>query len=315
MTVWTTVRRMLVVALLATMAFGCDASLEPFAETERAFTLLGYLDSDADTQFVRVVPLRRVVDRRQPVPIDATVRSLDLTTGEEVVWQDSLLRFADSTYGHIFWASFRPQPTHRYRLEVRRSDGAVSQAETTLPPIPDTSAVYTLDNRSTFFQPLVWPGVHTVIDVDVRYRVNAKPGGIYPPPDPPPSTATEVRIRYEQDDRGSRQGDAWWTEFNLVEDLPLVREALRAEGRSSDLILLYSLSMRIAIPGEGWAPPDGIWDRDVLVQPGTFSNVDGGLGFWGAVTRVRVSYNLDQRTMNTLGYAAYTPRDGSHHND
>ena len=283
----------------------CDTSLQPFAESDLHFTLMGYLDSDADTQFVRVVPLRQVLDRNTPVPIDANVKTTDLMTGDQVVWSDSLTQFEDGTYGHVFWAVFRPQPEHRYRIEVRRSDGAVTSAETTLPPLPDASATYTLDNRGVFFQPFIWPGVSNVIDVDVLYRVQIKPGGLYPPPDPLPETATEVFIRYTDDDRGSLQGDEWFTEFQLIEDHPLVEQGLIAEGRRGSLILLYSLTMRIAVPSADWEPPDGLWDPDILVQPGTFSNVANGLGFWGSVTRATAEHSLNNVAMEALGYAPY----------
>lgn len=39
-------------------------------------------------------------------------------------------------------------------------------------------------------------------------------------------------------------------------------------------------------------PPGGTWDREVLIQPGTISNVRGGLGFVGSVARNTVDWKL-----------------------
>jgi hypothetical protein len=165
-----------------------------------------------------------------------------------------------------------------------------------------------VSNRGTFFQPLVWPGVENVIDADVLYRVQIKPGGLYPPPDPLPETATEVRIRYTDDDRGSYREGEWWAELRLVQDRPLVEQKLTAEGRPANrntTILLYSVSMRIAVPSEDWHPPGDVWDAEVLVQPGTFSNVSGGLGYWGSVTRTTAEHSINIAAMSALLYAPY----------
>ena len=35
-----------------------------------------------------------------------------------------------------------------------------------------------------------------------------------------------------------------------------------------------------------WDPPGGVFDADVLVQPGTLSNVENGFGFVGAGYRL-----------------------------
>lgn len=276
--------------VIAVVIGGCETSFEPFVEGEQYFTVMGYLDSAADTQFVRVVPVRRVLDRSQPVPIDAAVVTTDLTTGEQVAWRDSLFQFRDSTYGHVFWAAFRPEPEHRYRIEVQRSDGATTTAETTLPPLADTAGVHSVLNRGPFFQPLIWPGVTNVIDVDVRYIVQVTAG--------PP---TELFIRYVDDDRGSLRAEGWWAEFHLAEDKKTLNDLYVIPG--DDPIPLYSLSMRIAVPSADWQPPGGLWDPNVLVQPGTFSNVMNGLGFWGSVTRTCVEHQLDSHSMYVLGYA------------
>jgi hypothetical protein len=289
----------MLVVTFALLMSACDTSFQPFAESEHHFTVMGYLDSDADTQFVRIVSLRQVIDRSLPLPIDATVQTTDLVTGEQVAWHDMLIQFDDSTYGHVFWAAFQPQPEHRYRIDVHRSDGAITSAETTLPPKPDVEATYTVENRGAFFQPLIWPGVPNVIDVDVYYSVS---GDAIAPPDPSPSTATEVVIRYKDDDRGSLQGNDWWTEFQLSEDYSLVTQALRDHGRRADRITLHLLTMRIAVPSADWHPPDGLWDPEVLVQPGTFSNVINGFGFWGSVTRATAEHRLDKGALEFFNY-------------
>ena len=67
-------------------------------------------------------------------PIDAKVTSVNLTTGEAHTWIDREITYSDSSVGHVFEAAFRAQYEERYRLIVRRSDGAESSAEVTIPP-------------------------------------------------------------------------------------------------------------------------------------------------------------------------------------
>ena len=46
----------LLVSVLFVM--GCEESVNPFVEEDRYFTVFGYLDTAAEEQFVRVIPLR-----------------------------------------------------------------------------------------------------------------------------------------------------------------------------------------------------------------------------------------------------------------
>ncbi len=153
---------------------GCDSNFEPFTESGLHYTLLGYLDTDADTQFVRVVPFRPVVDRLYTEEIDAVLRSTDLDAGTSLVWQDSVVHFPDSSYGHVFWSRFRAAPGHKYRIEVERSDGSLTWAETVVPEQPaDPDSVYGALNETADFAPLFWPGVDQVISADVLYDMSS----------------------------------------------------------------------------------------------------------------------------------------------
>ena len=40
--------------------------------------------------------------------------------------------------------------------------------------------------------------------------------------------------------------------------------------------------MRVHVGDENWISPIGVFDPDFLVEPGTFSNVDNGFGYFGS---------------------------------
>jgi len=279
--------------ILAILSMGCESSFEPFAESDLTFTIFGFLDTDADTQHIRIIPLRQVVDRGGPDPIDARVTTTDLETGETVEWHDSVTQFADSSYGHVFWAAFNAEPDHRYRVDVERSDDARTFAETHVPPRPgDPDSVYGALNESGTFAPAYWPGVTRVIDADVSYYVMRR------------GEIAHVFVRYTDDDMGvpnDENDSEWRIEFNYREDRDLVTEALGLQSLD-DLVKLRSVEMRLATPSDDWVPPGGVWDPEVLIQPGTFSNVNGGLGWFGSVARSTVDWVPSLIALRDMNY-------------
>ena len=284
---------------------GCDSNFEPFTESGLHYTVLGYLDTDADTQFIRVVPFRPVVDRLYTEAIDAVLRSTDLDAGTSLVWQDSVVHFPDSSYGHVFWSRFRAAPGHKYRIEVERSDGSLTWAETVVPEQPaDPDSVHGAPNETADFAPLFWPGVDHVIGADVLYDMSPYSCGtlIYPPP---LWGRFVFRLPYEGDDRGKLYGDGWRLDLHLWEDQDTLITRLRSIGLPAGTplcCLLYRLEVRLATPSAEFNPPGGVWDRELLIKPGTFSNVHGGLGFVGSVVRTKVNWILSPNTQQSLGY-------------
>ncbi|RMF65573.1 MAG: DUF4249 family protein [Bacteroidetes bacterium] len=122
---------------LALMLGACDTAVSPLRDDPDAFFALhGYLDTGADTQYVRVQALRSTVAPETTAFLDATVHSLDEATGATRAWHDSLVTLEDGRPGHLFFAPFRPEPGRTYRLVVTRSDGARTEARITTPAPP-----------------------------------------------------------------------------------------------------------------------------------------------------------------------------------
>lgn len=289
--------------LLTASLVSCESNFEPFAESDLTFTILGFLDTATDVQHVRIVPLRQVVDRGGPDSIDARVTTTDLENGEVVVWRDSVIQFADQSYGHVFSAPFRAEPDHRYRIDVERSDGARSSAETRVPQRPvDPDSVYGVENESGVFAPLFWPGVSRVIDADLSYYVNrmsCTSGGF-----PPPETAKIAFVRYTGSNMGMIEDNNWRLDMNLRDDRDIVNDTL-GFGSIDNCVVIYKLLVRLAVPSEDWEPPGGVWDEELLIQPGTFSNVTGGLGWFGSVARTTVDWQLSLIALKDLNYTQY----------
>jgi hypothetical protein len=125
--------------LAATLATACDVPFEPFQEnTLGPFSVFGYLDLRADTQWIRVAPIRQNL-LPDSAPIDAVVTLEHLGSGRVVTLRDSLFTFADLQlntlgYAHNFWTTEPLEPEAMYRLRVVRSDGAATTALVEIPP-------------------------------------------------------------------------------------------------------------------------------------------------------------------------------------
>lgn len=112
---------------------GCDNTFVPLEENDQYhFSIFGYLDASADTQWVRVMPVREDI-YAEPKPIDVIVSLEHVETGESIVMNDSLFSFFQG-YVWNFWTTMDLYPEQTYRITAKRSDGKTSHARVQLPP-------------------------------------------------------------------------------------------------------------------------------------------------------------------------------------
>lgn len=292
------VRSLLLVLLAAAglLSAGCEEGVDPFIETDRSVSVYGYLDPDADTQFVRVVPLRRRIEVPEPGPLDVSVAIEDLATGAAYALRDSLVFFTDGTYGHVFWAPFAPVHERSYRLRVESPDGRTATAVTTVPPFVRAAVGEpVVQGGGVTLQTVRWYGVDDVPHrVEVWYRLSGTE---------PEAPFQDIPVVYGPSRLGRLEGDAWEIRVFLEADRDSVLEALGLEGAAEVPYALYAVGMRLTEPDSAWRPPGGVWNPEVLAQPGVFSNVTGGFGFFGSVSEPTVEWTLSPEMTERVGYA------------
>lgn len=253
------------VVLAAFLVFGltaCEEMVDTANTTDFGFTMYGIFNPATDSQAVRIFPIEALLDVTRPEPIDAIVNSIDLTTGEGRAWQDSLTQFSNGEFGHVFWSPFRAEHEHRYRLEVLRSDGVRAEVTTTVPPYTEPEVQEPDTGVFALIAPVSWVGAPRLIDIRVTYFSNV---------------GNFVR----------RYG----TEQETVGDAQVVNVEFRADTREIFLqaafsrvspVVLSRVKIEAVVASDDWIPPGGVFDRNVQVEPGTFSNVTNGFGFVGA---------------------------------
>ncbi len=287
--------RALIIAGALFLTPACSESVDPFIESDRRFSLYGTLEMDRDTQFVRVAPITRQLESTPEGPLEATFSSRDLTTDRLVFWQDSLMQVGGE-WAHIFWAPIRIEASHTYRIEVTgATDDVVTRLETTAPDrirglvLEENLSVGPVNGTPPGTQRVLWPELdREPFRVELWYRFLDRieapftdilsPTGATLLPPAPGSVGWEVRV-------------------DLREDREQMHESIDVEANA-----LLGLGVEITLLDAVFQPPGGVFDPDLLSQPGTFSNVENGFGFVGVVGRFSVEWFLSDETLEELDY-------------
>jgi len=113
--------------VFASLVLGaCDDSFSPIAPGEVHLSVFGYLDASADTQWVRVMPIRPSIPT-SPDSLGAEVTLEPLGTGRIIRLRDSVFHFShyvdpelgsQGAYLHNFWTAERIEPGAEYRFSV-----------------------------------------------------------------------------------------------------------------------------------------------------------------------------------------------------
>jgi hypothetical protein len=126
---------------VAVVAAACDESFEPVAPSAFAFSVFGYLDASADTQWIRVMPIRPLkVTSRDALGAQVTLEHLE--TGRIIELRDSVFGFssysdqdlgAEGAFVHNFWTPNEIEAAAAYRFLARREGKEPAEAVVEIP--------------------------------------------------------------------------------------------------------------------------------------------------------------------------------------
>jgi hypothetical protein len=302
--------RPLVVAIIGLTFFAScsDTTIDPFENDGNYFTVFGFLDELESDHVLRVVPISRYAEKIEGVgdaqaSIDAEVFTTDLNSGIRTRWTHHLEKLSDGTYGHIFRANFLVGARKRYRLEVIRSDGKMTTAETTVPYVSEAD-LFELgpevisEDSSLVYRDIKIPKIPSPWEIQGVYLWGAGQELDQPIND---------RIFVQYGRSGSRTDDGGWQmRLNISDDQYYVRESYQwavDTGRFSDTTPMgvSSAGVQVRILDSGWDPPGGVFDAKILSQPGRMSNVVNGYGYFGSVGLYVQEWNIEHLSV-LLGY-------------
>ncbi|WP_340107027.1 hypothetical protein [Rhodohalobacter sp. 8-1] len=121
----------ILVITVCTMLFSsCDDSFQPLQENNiYNFSISGYLDVSADTQWVRVGTIRQSIDE-PPNPEGIQVTLEDIHSGETVIMNDSVFTSKNVLN---YWTTMNIEQEQTYRITAEQTDGKKSAVTVTTP--------------------------------------------------------------------------------------------------------------------------------------------------------------------------------------
>ncbi|MEM1271203.1 MAG: hypothetical protein AAGI08_14270 [Bacteroidota bacterium] len=248
---------------------GCDSSeFDPFQESDLGYSVFGYLDVSADTQFVRVSPIRQALEQ-SPEPLSVEVRLEDLDRGKSATMRDSVFNLPSLDgvrFVHNFWTDESIRPSTRYRLTLTGPDGARSVSEVVTPDsVPQP---FVLFNPTFQIAQIEIDTDDRIADLRIQYTF-ARPAR---------GDTLVLDRSYVEDLQEGRQ--RWFVRVPLITD---IRDFQNLNGRALDLVRIEAF---VAIAGPSW-PDFAVIDDETFALPRAISNVDAGVGFFGAVVTKR----------------------------
>lgn len=162
---------------LLTLLSSCNETFEPFTENdEAAFSIFGFLDASADTQWVRITPLRDQISQPTFKP-EMTVTLQNLESGETFAMNDSLVLFPDGFHILNAWTPINIEPNQTYILKAEQPDGKQSRVTVSTPEdFPEPQLVY-LDGAECDAL-LIIKDIERLADVIYRWYVQVNTPGI-----------------------------------------------------------------------------------------------------------------------------------------
>ncbi|GAA5522492.1 hypothetical protein LQ318_12130 [Aliifodinibius salicampi] len=244
---------------------GCDSSFEPHQENSRYyFSMFGYLDASADTQWVRIMPVRDSL-LHQPHEIDATVTLEELETGKTITLNDSLFHFSNNRYAHNFWTTQPLEPSRTYRLKAERSDGAASHTTITLPTDYPTPIAYIWEPDDFTPDRIDIKDIEKLVDAQVIHQTQDQR-----------STINFIKDTVVVPDRSYQVLIQPWINYESI-------------GTTLDAIPNEDLKIFVAAATNEF-PDFATIDEITITFPGGVSNVENGVGYVAGIVSKTIPY-------------------------
>ena len=290
-------------AFLVLFFSACSETVETRIELDYPFSVFGIINPKADTHAVRIFEIKQNIALVRPDPIDAIVMTTRMQSGEVDTWRDSVIQLEDGDYRHVYWSEFSASMGETYHLKVRRSDGAQTEALTTVPP-PVVLKVLEPDTLkpSQALMPLMIEGEPPALPrIDVEYvLVGFDVNG---------SNPVFKSAVFNYAGRATSDTDGVLLNIDLREDYIAIYKLFDEDNDvTPNIIDLREIRVTVHVGDSQWVSPVGFFDKDFLVEPGSFSNVENGFGFFGSGYSERTSFRPPLVLIQRAGF--HIPSEG-----
>ena len=261
---------------LFTLLTSCNETFQPLMDNDSvSFSIYGYLDATADTQWVRVAPVRKLL--ASPVEKPEMMVSLEhLSSGDKVVMSDTLLKFQFPTGINAVntFTDMKLEPGQSYLLTAEKPDGNYSKARVTLPenfPVPKLQITGHTNDL------LYISGVDHLIDIQVRFFYRIIWAG----------QVENLMIAVPVTNRAQRTGDG---EYLVRINNHFVRTGVQLLLPANANAEILHRQIFVAQGGPEW--DENIRDLNDLVYilPDVYSNIENGIGYLIGIVSKSIPY-------------------------
>lgn len=118
---------------LGLFILGCDqGNFSPFAPNQNHFSMFGYLEADADTQFVRILKMNEIpIYTENLYNISAYLE--DVKTGQKSILNEKIAKDSEGKTSHIFWTTDKLYKGATYRVVADAGNNQKSTATVEMP--------------------------------------------------------------------------------------------------------------------------------------------------------------------------------------
>ncbi|MEX0649363.1 MAG: hypothetical protein WEA56_06825 [Balneolaceae bacterium] len=259
--------RLLLVSLI--LLIGCDQTFQPLQENNKYyFSIYGYLDAAADTQWVRIGPARRDINE-PPNPSGIEVTLEHVQSGQTVTMNDSLVL---SKSFLNYWTTMDIENEVTYRIKVERADEKSSSVTITTPKEVPTPLVIESEG---YFDIFINDSVGKPVDIQAKWYVIVDPFGI-----------RQKRVYTFPLRHKIKHSEAYGGTFYLTIDANRQLEEIRKNNGGN--MSVAHRQFFVAAGGPEWDETiTSIDDLEYFLDV-TTSNVENGLGYMIGIDSKRV---------------------------
>lgn len=260
----TTAIRFLIFSLFLLLT-ACNETFAPLQDNSHSpFSMYGFIDASADTQWVRVIPIREQVNAPAEIPdMDISIKNVE--TGESIEMQDSLFQFRQEFNVVNSWTRANIQPEQTYRVIGKLPTGLTSQVTITTPkdfPMPNTD-----DFQGGCSGSLRMSGIDQLADVKSVWKIRFYFSGIV--------DERVIAIPYRRQVLDLREGD-YSVYINYGKELSIITDQTLSTPDSLDVL---SRKIFVASAGPEWNDEITSLEQLEYSLPIIHSNVENGVGY------------------------------------
>ncbi len=268
------------VTLASFAGASCSEDVVAVIGANSPYSFYGVLSPQLDRQVLRLYSIDGVLEPIPPTPIDAEVTSVSGSNPNTRVWRDSIITEPDGMFAHVFTAPFAAEFGETYEITATRSDGASTEVVVTVPPFSELLVPPKMETPPAVLNVQVTGTPPNLIRVEViyHYKFQSFSG----------TERDSTNISY--DGNGTQQLTAFLIPVQVSRDTAFIRSLVKDRFGIDTEIKVVRIRIKLIVANKEWSPPDGVFDPEIIVEPGTMSNVIGGFGFVGAGFRLEKSW-------------------------